>query len=67
MTVEWTTPLTVEQMCGEWDVEWNEAMALTDRSLDPRPKTSICDTLSTLGPRRWKLEERVYTLTLDGT
>jgi SAM-dependent methyltransferase len=49
VTDEWTTPLTVEQMYGEWDVEWDEAMALTDRSLDPRPKTSIYDTLSTLG------------------
>jgi len=49
MTDEWTTPLTVEQMYGEWAVDWDEAMALTDRSLDPRPKTSIYDTLSTLG------------------
>jgi SAM-dependent methyltransferase len=49
MTNEWTTPLTVEQMYGHWDVEWDEAMALTDRSLDPRPRTSIYDTLATLG------------------
>ena len=49
MADEWTTPLTVEQMYGYWDVDWDEAMALTDRSLDPRPKTSIYDTLSTLG------------------
>ena len=48
MTDEWTVPLTVEQMYGHWDVEWDEAMALTDRSLDPRPKTSIYDTLSVL-------------------
>ncbi len=49
MTDDWTTPLTVEQMYGEWDVEWDEATALTDRSLNPRPKTSIYDTLSALG------------------
>jgi len=46
---EWTAPLTVEQMYDYWDVEWDEAMALTDRSLNPRPKTSMFDTLSTLG------------------
>ena len=49
MTDEWTTPLTVEQMYGDWDVEWDDAMALTDRSLNPRPKTSIYDNLATLG------------------
>ena len=49
MTDEWTTPLTVEQMYGDWDVEWDDAMALTDRSLNPRSKTSMYDTLATLG------------------
>jgi cyclopropane fatty-acyl-phospholipid synthase-like methyltransferase len=49
MADEWTAPLTVEQMYGYWDVDWDDAMALTDRSLDPRPKTSIYDTLATLG------------------
>ncbi|MDH3426344.1 MAG: methyltransferase domain-containing protein [Acidimicrobiia bacterium] len=49
MADEWTAPLTVEQMYGYWDVEWDEAMALTDRSLGPRPSTSIYDTLSTFG------------------
>jgi ubiquinone/menaquinone biosynthesis C-methylase UbiE len=49
MTDEWTAPLTIDQMYGDWDVEWEEAMALTDRSLDPRPSASIFDTLSTLG------------------
>jgi cyclopropane fatty-acyl-phospholipid synthase-like methyltransferase len=49
MTDEWIAPLTVEQMYGDWDVDWDDAMALTDRSLDPRPKTSIFDTLATLG------------------
>ena len=46
MNDEWTTPLTVEQIYGDWDVEWDEAMALTDQSLDPRPKTSMFDTLA---------------------
>lgn len=49
MADEWTTPLTVEQMYGCWDVDWDEATAFTDRSLDPRPKSSIYDTLSGLG------------------
>ena len=48
MTDEWTTPMTVERMYDYWDVDWDEAMALTDLSLDPRPKDSIFDTLSTL-------------------
>jgi SAM-dependent methyltransferase len=49
MTKEWTEPLTVDQMYDYWDVDWDDAMGLTDRSLNPRPKTSIFDTLSTLG------------------
>lgn len=49
MADEWTAPLTVEQMYGDWGIEWDDAMALTDRSLDPRPRTSIYDTLSALG------------------
>ena len=49
MTGEWTEPLTVDQMYGYWEVDWDEAMAWTDRSLDPRPKTSIFDTLAALG------------------
>ena len=49
MTDEWTEALTVEQIYGVWDIEWDEAMALTDRSLDPRPKTSMFDTLADLG------------------
>ena len=49
MKDEWTTPLTVEQMYDYWDVDWDEATALTDLSLHPRPKDSIFDTLSTLG------------------
>ncbi len=45
MADEWTAPLTVEQMYGNWEVEWDEAMALTERSLGPRPRTTIYDTL----------------------
>lgn len=36
-------------MYDYWDVDWDEAMSLADRSLDPRPKASMFDTLSTLG------------------
>jgi len=49
MADEWTAPLTVEQMYDYWDVDWEDAMALTDRSLHPRPKASMFDTLATLG------------------
>jgi len=49
MTDEWTVPLTVEQMYGYWDIDWDEATALTDRSLGPRSKTSMYDTLANLG------------------
>jgi len=49
MTGEWTTPVTVDQMYGHWDVDWDEAMALTDVSLNPRPRDSIFDTLSNIG------------------
>jgi ubiquinone/menaquinone biosynthesis C-methylase UbiE len=61
MTDEWTTPLTVEQIYDYWDVDWDDAMALTDRSLHPRPKNSIFDTLSTLG-----VGERSVVLDIGG-
>lgn len=44
-----STPLTVEQIYGDWDIEWEDALAIADRSLDPRPRTSIYDTFGTLG------------------
>lgn len=47
---ESTAPLTVEQMYGNWDVEWDAAIATVDRSLGPRPRTSIYDALAALGP-----------------
>lgn len=43
----WSEPVTVEQMYGDWN--WEEAVAAVDRSLDPRPSSSIFDTLESLG------------------
>jgi cyclopropane fatty-acyl-phospholipid synthase-like methyltransferase len=44
---KWSDPVTVEQMYGDWD--WEAAVAAVDRSLDPRPSSSIFDTLESLG------------------
>ena len=44
-----TTPLTVEQMYGEWDIEFEDAVAISEQSLDPKPRTSLYDTFGTLG------------------
>lgn len=49
MTHDLSTPLTVEQMYGDWGMEWEDAVAMADRSLEPRPRTSIYDTFATLG------------------
>lgn len=49
MADEWTVPLTVEQMYGYWDLDWDEAMALTDQTLAPRSKTSMYESLAALG------------------
>ncbi len=49
MADDFTTPLTVEQMYGDWGFEWEDAVAMTDRSLGPRPRTSMYDTFGTLG------------------
>jgi len=35
--------MTVDEMYGDWD--WEAAVAAVGRSLDPRPHTSIFDTL----------------------
>lgn len=43
----WSEPVTAEQMYGDWD--WEAAVAAVDRSLQPRPATSILDTLEALG------------------
>jgi cyclopropane fatty-acyl-phospholipid synthase-like methyltransferase len=46
-TPQWTKPMTVEEMYGYWDYE--AAVALLERSLDPRPAQSIFDTVAALG------------------
>jgi len=58
---DFTTPLTVEQMYGDWGIEWEDAVAMTDVSLNPKPWTSIYDTFSTLG-----VEEGDYVLDIGG-
>lgn len=45
---QWHAPVTVEEMYGEWD--WEAAVAAVDRSLDPRPSSSIMDMFGALGP-----------------
>lgn len=49
MAEDFNTPLTVEQMYGDWPIEWEDAIAMTDHSLNPRPRTSMYDTFATLG------------------
>jgi SAM-dependent methyltransferase len=44
----WTEPVTVEEMYGDWD--WEAAVAAVDRSLDPRPSSSMIDMFGALGP-----------------
>ncbi|MFZ0012570.1 MAG: methyltransferase domain-containing protein [Acidimicrobiia bacterium] len=44
---EWSNPVTVEDMYGDWD--WEAAVAAVDRSLDPRPSSSIIDMFGELG------------------
>lgn len=45
---QWARPVTVEEMYGDWD--WEAAVAAVDRSLDPRPSSSIIDMFGALGP-----------------
>ncbi len=47
MNDTWSKPVTVEQMYGDWDYE--SAVAALDRSLSPRPGTSIIDVVGSLG------------------
>ncbi|NNF63221.1 MAG: class I SAM-dependent methyltransferase [Acidimicrobiia bacterium] len=61
MTDEFTTPRTVEEMYGESDMDWDDAVSLADRSLDPRPRTSLYDTFATLG-----VGEGGYVLDIGG-
>lgn len=44
---EWSKPMTVDEMYGDWDYE--AAVGLLERSLDPRPAKSIFDTVESLG------------------
>lgn len=48
MADDLTTPLTVEQMYEDWGIEWEDAVAMADQSLNPRPRTSLYDTFSSL-------------------
>jgi sarcosine/dimethylglycine N-methyltransferase len=43
------SPIDVEQMYGEWPLTDEEAAAILDRSLGPRPSTSLFDTVGDLG------------------
>ena len=61
MRDEWTRPITVDEMYGDWDVEWDEAMALTDVSLDPRSSMSILDNVGALDP-----DEHTVVLDIGG-
>jgi SAM-dependent methyltransferase len=45
---QWSAPVTVEEMYGDWD--WEAAVAAVDRSLDPRPSSSIIDMFGALDP-----------------
>ena len=45
---QWSEPVTVDEMYGDWD--WKAAVAAVDRSLDPRPNSSIIDMFAVLGP-----------------
>ena len=45
---QWSGPVTVDEMYGEWD--WEAAVAAVDRSLEPRPSSSILDLFGALGP-----------------
>ena len=43
----WSEPMSVDDIYGDWDYE--AAVELLGRSLNPRPATSIFDTLESLG------------------
>ncbi len=47
MGEKWSGPVTVQEMYGDWD--YDAAVELLDRSLDPRPSTSLFDTVGALG------------------
>lgn len=47
MVDKWSKPMSVDDIYGDWDYE--AAVELLDRSLNPRPAASIFDTLGSLG------------------
>ncbi len=47
MVYEWSQPMSVDDMYGDWDYE--AAVELLDRSLNPRSAASIFDTVASLG------------------
>lgn len=49
MVDDFTTPITVEQMYGDWEIEWEDVLALADRSLDPRPASVLFEIFGALG------------------
>jgi len=59
MIEEWAGPVSVEEMYGEWDYE--AAVEVLGRSLDPRPRTSLMDTIDSLG-----LDESNFVLDIGG-
>jgi cyclopropane fatty-acyl-phospholipid synthase-like methyltransferase len=47
MANEWTAPVSVEEMYGEWDYE--AAVEVLGRSLEPRSSLSLFDTVGSVG------------------
>ncbi|MGI9649415.1 MAG: class I SAM-dependent methyltransferase [Acidimicrobiia bacterium] len=47
MVDEWSKPVTVEEMYGDWDYE--AAVEVLEQSLSPRPSSSIVDVVGSLG------------------
>ncbi|MDH3729843.1 MAG: class I SAM-dependent methyltransferase [Acidimicrobiia bacterium] len=47
MADEWSTSVSVDEMYGDWD--YLAAVEVLGRSLEPRPSTSLYDTLGSLG------------------
>ena len=44
---KWSTAVSVDEMYGDWD--YDAAVEILGRSLDPRPSTSLFDTVGSLG------------------
>lgn len=61
MNHEFSKPRTIDEMYGDWDIEWEDAVAIADRSLDPRPRTSLYDTFGAVG-----IDQGDYVLDIGG-